>query len=193
MLRLKREEQSKLMRLESMETAAHKFGLFKTGNGIKGIQEGLVVLDEQEKGQRGGKIIEVLKLVDRTEIELAGEYEDQKPEYKRKAVVGNGILIGLLGAMAGDMALIFLKPNIMENLPDWLGQNLQKTIVGVAACIAIYPVRCLYRDYKIDKLKDDIGALLGEIKADLKALAGSEPKPAPRPNVEPDEDPSGWF
>jgi hypothetical protein len=190
MLGMKKAEQSKLMRLEAMETAAHQFGLFKTGNKIKGIQEGLVDLDGQK--DKSGNAREVLKLVDKTEIEFASEYDDQKPGYKKKAVAGNVVLFGLLGAMGGDIALILLRQDIMESMPGWIGQNLQKTIVAVAACIAIYPARCLYKDYKLEKMKEDIGTLLSEIKSDLTKVAGNGAEsrgPAP----EPPEDLSGWF
>jgi hypothetical protein len=158
----------RLMKVSDAARSANSFGLFRTGNGLERIQRELARFQAIPEKLRAGKAERIIAHVEKTEARLEDEHSDVGLAHNVKWRSRRGLIAScaLFAAQVATAFVTVLKPWFT---PDFLEKYHPTSIAGLAIlALAAFPIRDFLFVYRFEKLKERTGAVLEEIKADMR-------------------------
>lgn len=168
----RKQEKSKLVRLEELRIKAKRFEMFQTSNSLETIQNKLV--DLNRAGDRKKTASETVSMVDQAKVTLEREHEDRKIE---KRVVyrsrrGLAMVTGLFGAMLAVGHMLYNPPPFIRTLPSRMQDNWHLAATAVITALAVIPLRDFIFTRRFNSIKIETERLLIEIKKELQKVIG---------------------
>lgn len=157
----------RLMKVSEAARDANSFGLFLTGNRLEGLQHEMTRFQAAPERLKAGRAERVIKRAERAEEKLEDEHTDVGLAHNVKWRARRGLITAcaLFAAQLATAAVTVLKPWFT---PDFLEKYHPTTIVGaVILALAAFPVRDFIFVHRFERLKERVGAVLEDVKADM--------------------------
>lgn len=178
------ERYRRLMKVSDAARSANSFGLFQTGNSLERMQRELAHFPTLPDRARARKAERIIEHAEKAEERLEDEHSDVGLAQHVKGRSRRGLIVacGLFAAQLMTAAVAAFKPWLT---PEILEKYHPTTLAGaVIFALAVFPARDFLFAYRFEKLKEKIGVVLEEIKADMrKERDGPGKKIAPGENA----------
>jgi hypothetical protein len=158
----------RLMRVSEAVQGANTFGLFRTGNSLERLQRELSHFPTLPEGMRAKRAQRIIGHAEKAESRLEDEHADVSLAQHVKGRSRRGLIVAcvLFAAQVATAFVTVFKPWLT---PEIIDKYHPTTIAGMAIfALAIIPARDFLFVYRFEKLKEKIGTVLEEIKADMR-------------------------